>query len=107
MEYSFKDLKAKTVAQLKEIAKGLDHPAVRGYTQLNKEHLLVAICTALEIDTFEHHHAEGIDKTGIKAAIRKLKTERDKAVSEKDYKALKSIRKQIKSHKKKLRKAMV
>jgi 16S rRNA C967 or C1407 C5-methylase (RsmB/RsmF family) len=107
MAHSYSELKEKTVAQLREIAKGIEHEAVKGYTQLNKEHLLAAICQALGIDTFEHHHAEVKGKTGIKARIRKLKEERDKLLAVKDQKALKSIRKQIKSLKKQLRKAMI
>jgi cysteinyl-tRNA synthetase len=107
MTYAYKDLKEKTVAELREIAKGIEHEAVKGYTQLNKEHLLAAICQALGIDTFEHHHAEVKGKTKIKVHIKKLKEEREKALAGKDYKALKSIRKQIKTLKKQLRKAMV
>ncbi|OFY71568.1 MAG: hypothetical protein A2Y71_04065 [Bacteroidetes bacterium RBG_13_42_15] len=107
MTHAYKDLKEKTVAQLREIAKGIEHEAVKGYTQLNKEHLLAAICQALGIDTFEHHHAEVRDKTGIKAHIRRLKEERDKFLAGKDQKALISIRRQIKNLKKQLRKAMV
>jgi cysteinyl-tRNA synthetase len=107
MAHSYKELKEKTVAQLREIAKGIEHEAVKGYTQLNKEHLLAAICQALGIDTFEHHHAEVSNKTGIKAHIYKLKQERDKLLAAKDHKALKSVRKQLKNLKKKLRKALV
>ena len=107
MEYTFKDLKKMTVAQLKEVASGLDHEAVKGYTQLNKEHLLEAVCKALSVDTFEHHTAKGIDKAGIKLKIRKLKGDRDSAIEAKDYKKLKEIRREIKSFKNKLRKAVV
>jgi hypothetical protein len=51
MAHTYDELKHKTVAELREIAAGLDHEAVQGYTQLNKEHLLVALCKALGIDT--------------------------------------------------------
>jgi hypothetical protein len=37
---TYEDLKKKTVAELREIAKGLTHDAVQGYTQMNKDHLL-------------------------------------------------------------------
>jgi len=107
MSYTYKDLKSKTAAQLKEIASGIDHEAVKGYTQLNKEHLLTAICEALGIDTFEHHRAVGIDKTSIKAKIKKLKLERDKAILAKEYKQVHEVRKEIKKLKNKLRKAVV
>jgi hypothetical protein len=107
MEYTYKDLKKKTVADLKEIAKGIEHEAVKGYTQLNKDHLLKAICTALNIDTFEHQQVEGIDKSTIKKRIRELKKDRLKALESKDSAKLKAVRTQIKGLKKQLRKAMV
>jgi protein-arginine kinase activator protein McsA len=107
MSYTYKDLKSKTAAQLKEIAAGIDHEAVKGYTQLNKEHLITAICEALGIDTFEHHRAIGIDKTSIKAKIKELKAARDKAIEAKEYKQLHNVRKEIKMLKNKLRNAMV
>jgi hypothetical protein len=36
----------KTAAELRDIAKALTHEAVQGYTQMNKEHLLPALCKA-------------------------------------------------------------
>ena len=107
MEYTFKDLKGKTVAELREIAKGIEHEAVKGYTQLNKEHLLEAVCNALGIDMHVHHDVKGIDKPKIKREIRKLKLERDKALEAHDHKKLKEVRRQIKTYKNKLRRAMV
>jgi radical SAM superfamily enzyme with C-terminal helix-hairpin-helix motif len=107
MAYTYQELKKKTAAQLKEIAAGMDHEAVKGYTQLNKDHLLVAICKALDIDTFVHHDVVGVDKKSIKANIRKLKRKRDEALMASNYKELKKVRQQIKKFKNKLRKAMV
>ena len=107
MEHTYKELKHKTVAQLREIAAGIEHEAVKGYTQLNKDHLIKAICEALNIDMFEHHVAKGLNKTGIKSKIRKLKKERDSAIEKQDYVELKNIRIQIKNFKKQLRKAAV
>jgi hypothetical protein len=107
MDYTYKDLKKKTVAELKEIAKGIEHEAVKGYTQLNKEYLLEAICKALNIDTFEHHKAVGIDKAAIKGQIKELKQERDKFIEKHDHKKLKEVRREIKKLKNKLRKAIV
>ena len=43
MSYTFNELKHMNVSQLRDIAKGIEHEAVQGYTQLNKEHLLEAI----------------------------------------------------------------
>jgi len=107
MDYTFQDLKHKTVAELREIAKDIEHEAVKGYTQLNKEHLLKAICTALNIDMHVHHDVKDMDKSKIKIEIRKLKLERDKALEAHDHKKLKNIRRQIKKYKNKLRRAMV
>ncbi len=107
MAYTFKELKDKTVAQLKEIASGVDHEAVKGYTQMNKDHLLKAICEALGIDTHEHHEVVGLDKSSIKSKIKELKKKRDKALKVHDHKKLKKIRREIKSLKNELRRATV
>ena len=107
MDYTYEDLKKKTVAQLKEIAKGIEHEAVKGYTQLNKDHLLTAVCKALGIEAHAHHEVVGVDKAGIKKQIRELKKERDKALEGKDRKQLKAVRTEIKALKRKLRRAMV
>jgi protein-arginine kinase activator protein McsA len=96
-----------TVAQLREIAKDIEHEAVQGYTQLNKDHLLKVICTALHIEMHEHHEVVGIDKTKFKTQIRELKKKRDKALADKDHKTLKTVRKEIKSLKNQLRRATV
>ena len=57
MDYTFEQLKHKTVAELREIAKGIENEAVQGYTQMNKEHLVIAISKALGIK-HEHHAGE-------------------------------------------------
>ena len=95
MAYTYEELKGKTVQELRDIAKDVQHDAVQGFSQLNKEHLLPALCKALGIDTFEHHHVEGIDKVGIKAKMRELRTKRDAALEAHDHDTLKSIRRQI------------
>jgi DNA-binding IclR family transcriptional regulator len=95
MAHSYEELKKKTVEELREIAKDLEHPAVQGYSQMNKEHLLPALCKALGVDTHEHHAAHGIDKPAIKAKMRELKTKRDAAIEAHDHGALKSVRRQI------------
>ena len=91
MAHSYDELKAKTVAELREIAKD----AVQGASQMNKEHLLPALCKALGIDTHAHHEVRGIDKTAIKAQIRALKAERDRALDTHDHLRLKAIRRQM------------
>ncbi len=103
MGHTYEELKKKTVAELREIAKGIEHEAVQGYTQMNKEHLLAAICKALNIDMHVHHAAAGADKTRMKQEIRALKKKRDQALNVHDYKSLKMVRQKIKYLKKTLR----
>ena len=94
MAYTYHELKEKNVGDLREIAKGIQHEAVQGYTQLNKDHLLVAICKALNIAT--HHHATaGFDKAAHKVRIKALKQERAAALEAHDAAKLKSVRRQI------------
>ena len=107
MEHNFEELKKKTVAELREIASGIEHEAVKGYTQLNKEHLLEALCNALNIDMHVHHEVVGIDKSAIKAKIRELKKKRDEALQAHDHAQLQIVRRRIHKLRRTLRKAMV
>lgn len=107
MEHTFEELKHKTVADLREIASGIEHEAVKGYTQLNKEHLLKAICDALNIDMYAHHEVVGIDKAAIKAKIKALKVKRDEALEAHDHARLSDYRRKIHRLKRSLRRAMV
>ena len=107
MEHTYEELSKMTVAQLREIAKGQDDQALRGYTQLNKAHLLPAVCKALGVDTHEHHEVVGLDKSQIKAQIKNLKSERDAALEAHDHKQLKTIRRRIHGMKRELRRATV
>ena len=96
MAYTYHELKEKTVLELREIAKGVENQdAVQGYSQLNKEHLLPALCKALGVAIHEHHDVVGIDKPAIKAKMRELKTKRDAALASGDGDLLKSLRRQI------------
>src|SRR5688500_20161500 len=83
MEYTFEQLKHKTVAELRDIAKGNEHEALQGYTQLNKEHLLVAISKTLAIK-HEHHYVVGVDNPGIKSRIKEVKITRDEPLAAHD-----------------------
>jgi hypothetical protein len=106
-EHSFESLRKKTIADLREIAKGLEHEAVQGYTQLRKDELLLALCKALDIDAREHHHVVGIDKKAVKQRIRELKGEREAAIEAKDAAQLRRVRRKIHKLKHQLRAAMV
>ncbi|MBN1350585.1 Rho termination factor N-terminal domain-containing protein [candidate division KSB1 bacterium] len=107
MEHTYDELKKKTVAQLREIAAGIEHDVLKGYTQLNKEHLLEALCKALNLEMHHHHEVVGINKRTIKSGIKELKKKRDEAIKAQDHAELKKIRKQIHKLKRKLHKAMV
>jgi hypothetical protein len=96
MAYTYHDLKLKTVAELRDIAKTIEqHDAVQGFSQMNKEHLLPALCKALGVDMHEHHTVIGIDKPALKAKIRALKGQRDAALAAHDHDRLKNVRRQI------------
>ena len=107
MAYTYDELRGKTVAQLREIAAGIDHDAVKGYTQLHKDHLLPAICHALGIEMHEHHDVKGINKTDIKAKIKELKKRRDAALESHDHAQLKQVRRQLHHLKRQIHKATV
>jgi hypothetical protein len=96
MAQTFHDLKIKTIAELRDMAKAVeDQEAVKGYSQMNKEHLLPALAKALGIPVHEHHDVVGIDKSALKAKIRELKTTREAALAAHDHDKLKSVRRQI------------
>src|SRR5262249_13064270 len=91
MAYTFHELKQKTIQDLREIAKGVENrDAVQGYSQMNKDHLLPALCKALGIEAHEHHAVSGIDKPAIKAKMRDLRRKRDEALDAHDHDTLKS-----------------
>jgi hypothetical protein len=95
MAFTFHELKAKNIQELRDIAKDLQHDAVQGYTQMNKEHLLPAVCRALGIEVHEHHDVTGIDKAAIKARMQALKHDRQAALEAHDAGRLHALRRQI------------
>ena len=94
MAHTYEELKHKTVAELREIAAGLQHDAVQGYSQLNKDHLLPALCQALGIEAHEHHAAVNAEKGAIKARMREIRAASEKAREAGDHAALHSLRRQ-------------
>jgi len=106
MTHTFPELKKKTLAELKEIAAATE-PQVQGYTQMNKDHLLEAICKVLNIDMYVHHVVKGIDKAGVKAKIKEWQKKRDEALAARDRKSLRVALDHIHSYKHQLRKFMV
>jgi hypothetical protein len=105
MSHTYDQLKGMTVAQLREIAAGIEHEAVKGYTQLNKEHLLVAMAKALNLDTHTRHKIRGIDKTDTKAQMHALRKKRDAALESHDHVQLKTVRRQLHALRRSLRRS--
>ena len=105
-ELTYEQLRHKNLAELREMAKGSGNEIVQGYTQMNKEHLVVALAKALGIQ-HEHHSVVGIDKSTIKARIRELKTQREAALASHDNAQLKVVRRTIHRLKRRIHKATV
>ncbi len=106
MPYTIEELKHKNVADLRDIAKGIEHDAVQGYTQMNKDHLIGALAKALGIQ-HTHHDVVGVDKASIKSRIRELKTQREAALAAHDHAQLKVVRRSIHRMKRRIHKATV
>ncbi len=104
--YTYPELKAKNLVDLKAIAAGLE-PPVEGHTQMNKDHLIQAICKQLNIDMHVHHEVKGIDKAAVKAKIKEWQKKRDEALAAHDRKSLKVALDHIHGFKHQLRKSMV
>ena len=94
MAHTYEELKKMTIAELREIAKATPHESLKGYTQLNKDHLLPVLCTALGIEAHEHHAAALAEKNAIKETMRRLKAERARALSAGDHDLLAQFRHQ-------------
>ena len=109
MAHTYEELKGKTIDELREVAKGVEHEAVKGYTQMNKDHLLPALCKALGIEFHKHpHHAAvGIDKPKMKARMHAIKAEKAKAIEGGDRKKLKSLRREYHRLNRRIRAATV
>ena len=95
MAYTYEELKLKTLGELRDIAKDVSSDHVQGFSQMNKDHLLPALCKAFGLEMHDHHVAVGIDKPALKAKIKMLKVERDAALAAHDHRQLKIVRRQI------------
>lgn len=107
MAHTYHELHEMTVARLREIAADIDHEAVHGYSTMHKDSLVLAICTALGIESHEHHEVVGINKAKVKGQIRALKIERRAALEARDRAELHRVQRQIHRLKHRLRKATV
>jgi hypothetical protein len=100
--YTYEQLKHMTVADLRNIAQGLQKDELEGYSTMHKDHLLPLLCKVLNIHI--HHAAAGSEKTQMKATIRQLQAERDSLFGKADAaKRLAVIRGRIHSMKRRLR----
>jgi hypothetical protein len=106
MEYTYEQLNRMTVVELRKIADGVDHEAVKGHSLMHKEKLLPALCHALGIEAHAHHEAHGINKAKIKMQIRALKKERDAAMQGVDPVKLRETRRTIHDLKRVLRRSI-
>lgn len=107
MTHTYEELHDMTVAQLRDVAQGVEHDAVSGYSTMHKEDLLLALCNAFGVEAHVHHEVVGIDKQAIKDQIKKLKIERDKCLDSGDAQQLKRVRRRIHRLKRSLRRATV
>jgi hypothetical protein len=107
MAYTYEQLHLMTVTQLRDIAKEMEHEAVKGFSTMHKEKLVPALCTALGIEGHVHHHVVGVDKSQMKAQIRSLKTEKAAALTAGDRKKFKEILHNIHRLKRTIRKSTV
>jgi len=94
MAHTYEELKRKTIAELREIAKTVHDESVQGYTQMNKEHLLPALCKALGIDAHEHHAAALAEKEALRSRLHELKHKRDEALASGDHEVLHAVRRE-------------
>ncbi len=107
MAHTYEELKAANLVQLREIAAGMTDEAVKGHSQMNKDHLLAALCKSLGIEMHQHHEVVGLNKADIKAQIRQLKHKRGEALAAHDHTGLKAVRRQIHHLKRQVHKATV
>lgn len=107
MPYSYEELHKKTIAELREIAAGIEDERLQGHSQLHKEQLLPLLCQVLGIEAHAHHEIVGVDKSRVKAEIRALKAARAAALDAGDHDELKRVRRRIHRLKGRLRRATV
>ena len=118
MSETYEDLKGKTVAELREIAKATQHESLSGYSTMKKAELLEALATALGVVPDAPAKAapkaaakpakkgapRGTDRASLKGRIRELKLERVAALEAHNAERLQRVRRQIQRLKRRIRK---
>ena len=107
MPLTYEEIHKKTVAELREIAAGIEDERLQGHTQMHKEQILPILCQVLGIEQHAHHEVVGIDKSKVKAEIRALKSARSAAMEAGDHDELRRVRRRIHRLKGRLRRATV
>jgi hypothetical protein len=97
---SREELEKLTVSKLRDAAK--EYEEITGATGMKKEELIVAILKARG-EPVKKEKKKDVHISQVKKEIRKFKTEREKALAEKDTKKLSGLRKQIKKLKRQAR----
>ena len=105
MEYTFEQLKHKTVAELRDIAKGNEHEALR--VHLAQQGTLARCVIDSAGIKQQHQDVVGVDKAAIKSRIKEIKKTRDEALAAHDHSQLKVARRTIHRLKRQLHKATV
>jgi hypothetical protein len=98
----YHELEKTKVTKLREMAE--EHLEIEGISGKTKEELVDLLADKLGIEK-PHLVASGIGKRNVKAKIRELKVERDKALAAKDSVQLKRVRRRMHRLRHKLRKA--
>jgi protein-arginine kinase activator protein McsA len=106
MAITYDELSKKTVAEMREMAKGVENEALKGYSTMHKEQLLPILCKVLEVELHAHHIA-GHKKLELKAQIRQLRAQRIEALKAHDGKRLAAVRGKIHNLKREVRKLAV
>ena len=104
---TYEQLRHQTIEQLRDLAQSLGPDALPGHTQMNKERLLPALCTVLGVDPHVHHQVVGLEKSPIKAELRRLRFERDAAIAAHDHLKLREIRRHMHHLKRRIHAATV
>ena len=98
-DITYEELKKKTVAEMRAIAKEMDHEAVKGYSQMKKDILLAAICEAQGLQMVKKKKAAAGPKPkvvgSVKDQIKVLKQKRDEILASDDKTELKAVRRRI------------
>lgn len=98
----YQELQKNTVGKLREMAK--EFSDLTGTSGMRKEQLVDALAERLGIAR-PHKVVAGVDKSAIKAKIRKLKKTRDAAVQAKDKAKMRVTRQELHQLRRQLRKA--